>query len=496
MRLLLPVILLLPAQESKLPVPSIPEQKRAEADVRSVYKEDFAKKDRETKRALTQKLLDQAMDRANTATARYVLLMLARDVAAEGMDLTAGFSAVERMDKLYEMGRPPISGATYTSNLNAQKAAFLALARKHASTPDDLAILSRAYLELAEAALAALEFDDAQAAADQAARLSRDGDLTSRVSALSKEIPLRRQEEAAAKKAELALSVSADDAEANLTMGRYLLFVKGDDANGLASLLKCGDPGLQDAARKELSKPSSPEAMAEVAEAWAALASKERSPLHKRRYQERGLRWFKLAHERAGGLTKAKIERRLRELDPAGLAGRTITFTSPDRLNLFVTSGGAWKIQAGELVGCCPGGTEWATVKASYSAITQIRVRGRIVPPARTNFRIWAGPLRIIFNWELAEENHYWNYWNGRVRTVTKPPLMTPGRESEIVILQTGKKVTISVDGKKDYETEAILNGTVSFQASLGSTIAIRELRIDGTIDPAKEVAAENRAEP
>lgn len=495
MRWLVAAILLV-AQEERLPIPSAAEQKKNESEIKAIFKEDLSKRDRDSKKTLSQKLLDQAMDARNTSASRYVLLFLARDLAAEGMEVATGFSAIQHLDKLYEMGKPPLTGATFSSNLNAQKAAFLNAAKKYAGSPDDQLLLARAYLELAESALTRFEFDDAQVAVDQAARLSKDPDVSSQITAFAKEIPLRKQEDAAVKKAELTLAASSEDPEANLTIGRYLLFVKVDEPNGLAALAKTSDTGLKDVAKRELAKPISPEDMAAVGEAWVTVATRERSPLHKRRFHDRGVRWLNQALDLAGGLTKAKIEKRLKELNPVALDARAITFTSPDRLRLFVTSGGTWKVQGGELIGSCPGGSEWATLKAHYSSITQIRIKGRIVPPAKTNFRIWAGPLRIIYNWELAEENHYWNYWNGRVRTATKPPLLTPGKESEIIIQQMGKKVVITVDGKKDYETEAVLAGTVSFQASLGSTMAIRELKVEGTIDAGKEVAPENRAEP
>ena len=47
-------------QDPKLPVPEAADQKRAELDVRGVFKDEFAKKDRDSRRALGQKLLAQA----------------------------------------------------------------------------------------------------------------------------------------------------------------------------------------------------------------------------------------------------------------------------------------------------------------------------------------------------------------------------------------------------------------------------------------------------
>ena len=67
------------AQE-KLPVPDPSEQKKAESDIRGVYKELYAKKDRDSRRALGQTLLAQAADAGNAPATRYAVLVMARDI--------------------------------------------------------------------------------------------------------------------------------------------------------------------------------------------------------------------------------------------------------------------------------------------------------------------------------------------------------------------------------------------------------------------------------
>ena len=195
----------------------------------------------------------------------------------------------------------------------------------------------------------------------------------------------------------------------------------------------------------------------------------------------------------SGGLVRAAIEQHLAELAPGAPAGTTIVFHSPDTLLRFVTSGGTWTLEDGELRGSSPGGTEWATLATTYRAIECVTLRGLIVPPATTNFRIWVGPLHLIFNWEMADENHFRNQGDN---TVIRTRALVPGKEHEIVLRQTGKKVTVTVDGRTVWQPQAELAGTVSLQAALGSTIAIRLLRVDGTPDPNVATKAETREKP
>jgi len=77
--------------------------------------------------------------------------------------------------------------------------------------------------------------------------------------------------------------------------------------------------------------------MSDVAEAWITLASKEEVLLHKRRYQSRARHWFDEALKIAGGIARAKIEKRLGELEGAGSA--KAGSPTKDRLTLDLGGG-------------------------------------------------------------------------------------------------------------------------------------------------------------
>ncbi len=149
------------AQDSKLPLPSPADQKKAEAEVRSLFKEDFARKDRESRRTLSRKLLALAADEKNTPASRYVVLVLSGDLAVEGFDLPAALSTAEQIEKFYAVDKPPLAGATFTATTFAVKAQVLNNAQRFAQSQDDVVTLGGAYLKLSEDALKERGFDDA-----------------------------------------------------------------------------------------------------------------------------------------------------------------------------------------------------------------------------------------------------------------------------------------------------------------------------------------------
>lgn len=170
-----------------------------------------------------------------------------------------------------------------------------------------------------------------------------------------------------------------------------------------------------------------------------------------------------------------------------------LKFDAPDDLDQFVLSGGTWRVMNGELVGTCPGDRSWATCRTSYRRMSSVVIRGRIVPPGKHNLRVWVGPVHLIFNWELADENHFRTH--GRL-TRSRPHALTPGKAHEIELKQVHGKVVVTVDAKTVYETQAALRGTISLQAALKATIAVEEIRIVGEPDPTARVVPLTKSAP
>jgi serine/threonine protein kinase len=114
--------------------------------------------------------------------------------------------------------------------------------------------------------------------------------------------------------AEIALIKTPDDGNAQLTVGRWLCFTKGDWPAGLAHLARGSDAELRQLAERDLRHPAEVGDQLELGDAWwgRALAAPldDRKPL-----LLRAAYWYRLAEPKAStGLAKIKIQKRLDDL--------------------------------------------------------------------------------------------------------------------------------------------------------------------------------------
>ncbi len=131
-----------------------------------------------------------------------------------------------------------------------------------------------------------------------------------------------------------------------------------------------------------------------------------------------------------------------------------------------------------------------------FSRISSIKIRGRIQAPGNDNLRFTAGPVRGILNWE-----HGGNLFQtllpappgakhddrARERTKIEPAALAPGKLHEILIAKgEGNKISVSVDGKELFTTEAEFFGTLAIQAG-NTPLEIESISLTGVIDPNKQ---------
>jgi len=173
----------------------------------------------------------------------------------------------------------------------------------------------------------------------------------------------------------------------------------------------------------------------------------------------------------------------------------TTLFNSEQSLKFLKLNGGEWSIKNNELVGTCQGDRQWATIDVVYKQIYSVTIVAKIVSPSKNNLRLFIGPVHAILNWEGANENHYRN-GNRSNRHVTTPHVLEPGKEAELVIRANNNQILLTINGTEQFKSTGKLDGTISFQAALGSTIAIKSIKIEGEIDVAKKASAETRSLP
>ena len=316
-----------PEPPEKLPVPSSPEQKEAETLVRSIFKDDFAKRAPDDIRTLAAKLLDEGITSEDGPAVKYVLLRESIDLATRIGDVPAAIQAVDAMAEAFLIDAFDRKKKVLTASIRTTR------------TPATREALADAWLALAEEAVLVDNFADAASfctKAKTAARSARNAGLYEQASARSREISTLRRDFAPIKKSMDALAANPADPKANLTVGRWVYLVK-NDTTGLWFLSQGSDSDYRNVAELELAKPEEGAGCLALANAWYDLASRERSKSLKPRLQGKALKWYEAALPGLAALDRIRTETRIEELQKTALRGATasarglVFWIEPDR---------------------------------------------------------------------------------------------------------------------------------------------------------------------
>lgn len=341
-----------PRLPKKTPVPDLESQAKSEKEVKELYKAEYGKTKTADLKKLAAILLKQGVETKDNASDRYVLLREARDLAARAGEFETALRAIEEM------------ASDFAVSASDLKARALARAGEAALTPEAGKVLAEAAFGLIDEAIAADEFDAAlrlAAVASSVARKASWGAFAAKAEARQKELKALQQDFQQVKEAADKLRQTPDDAEANLTMGRYFCLVKGAWDKGLPMLARGSDPALQALAAKEASRSADPDALIELGDGWTEQAGKEKG-LAKTQMLLRAKSNYEQALPELKGLTKNKIELKIQEFAkstgetarPAltGLAGLTpgsfslATRSGPVREQLLLDGGGNARSEA------------------------------------------------------------------------------------------------------------------------------------------------------
>jgi hypothetical protein len=138
--------------------------------------------------------------------------------------------------------------------------------------------------------------------------------LTGRVAARTADVERLKAAYGPVREAARKLAADPDDAAANLAVGKFECFEKGDWDKGLPRLLVGGDEALKELADRDLAMTTSGEDMAELAGMWHERAQKEKDAA-KLHMEQRAYYWYRQALPKLGGLTKVQAEKAVKELE-------------------------------------------------------------------------------------------------------------------------------------------------------------------------------------
>ena len=300
------------AVTKRLPAPDEQARREAEQRTREIFKRELAEAvTPEQKLALAVKLAHQAEKTADDPAARFVLMRLACEKAAEAGGLTAALDLADRLRQFFDL------------DVLTLKADLLDKAAGAMGTGTPASAASQQFVDqatsLADEAVAADNLDLAGRFVRQAlsaARKMKDPALLRRLEARDREVGRMKTRFMEVGKALNLLAENPADREANLLVGRWYCFDAGNWAKGLPLLAKGADAGLAKLAEQDVAQPEDPRQQMLLADQWWNLAKREKGP-QQRGIQARAQHWYELALPGLTGLDKAEVETRLAELTSA-----------------------------------------------------------------------------------------------------------------------------------------------------------------------------------
>jgi formylglycine-generating enzyme required for sulfatase activity len=285
----------------KAAVPDAVAQQAVLKTVKEVFAAEYRKVKPEEKAELAATLLKQGLESKDDAATHYVLLQEAINLAGQAGAVETAVKAMNELVKIFNV------------NVAEQQLKTFEAVGRSANTPEANQALAAACLAAMEEAVTNDGYVEAgrlAALAEGAARKAKDLAAITRIQTRMKEVRELQNEFARVKAAKETLFVQPDDAEANLAVGRFLCFVKGDWEKGLPLLAKGSDASLKALAEKDLAQPQEAKEQMAVADGWWDLAEKM-AGAQKSRMQERAAEFYRKALPELKGLDKVKVERRV-----------------------------------------------------------------------------------------------------------------------------------------------------------------------------------------
>ncbi|HWE95939.1 MAG TPA: hypothetical protein VG269_18395 [Tepidisphaeraceae bacterium] len=286
------------SSSDRQPVPKSLEQEKAEREIRTKYKSEFAARDPGEQLALAHKLREEAAA-ADDLPTKFVLLREARDLAVKAGDFQYALATVDALAK------------SFAIDAEEMKASALSIGVDISALPAPQ--LVDAYLKVADDALEVWNVDLAHKSAYLARKVAkRDAGALAKVTECERKIAAERKELAPIAAAAKRLKVDPDDPEANLIIGRHLCVNTKQWDAALPYLAKSPDGPTKDAATKDTAGPTEPDSMAAVADLWWDLKD-AKANIPPAAAHARAAYWYAKALPGLTGEKKAIAEKRIAE---------------------------------------------------------------------------------------------------------------------------------------------------------------------------------------
>lgn len=295
--------------ETRAPVPQAEPLRKAVVEIKSVYKDDYAKAlSIEGREALAKKLNDEAARTKEDPVVRYALATQSLEMAIRLCDVKLASGLVNGLCTYYDVDSWQL------------KAKTLAQLSGTAKTADQRRIIASLAFDLVEKALAEERYDagvQLAATASEMAATLRDSAFREKTREAHARARRIQEEAVAVQAAQERLATQSDDAAAHLLIGRFYAMERNDWDSGLPHLLRGSDAQLSALARRELAGAPQPIDQMALADAWWDLAGirRDTDPILAKEMRSRAVYWYRRAVDKLDGFEKSKAKKRIAEVD-------------------------------------------------------------------------------------------------------------------------------------------------------------------------------------
>lgn len=293
------------AAQPKTPIPNADAQQAATKAAGELFAERFKQaKTTAEKTALATDMMSAAGKVQAGSPDQYVLLKIARDMAAGTGDAATALQAAERLLEQFDEPAAELIGDT------------LLTAAREATTSAQHKAVAEAALSFAGTLADADQYETALSVCEAARSSAQRAKLYPLAKELTAQIEEIKRQQLLSEEYRKALSALEDkptDPAANLAAGRHLCFVKGDWKRGVPMLALGSDAPLKAAAIKDLRGANSAEEQAAIGDAWWDLAEAKQGGERDTLRRRAGF-WYRQAMKELEGLSRLKVEQRIGQL--------------------------------------------------------------------------------------------------------------------------------------------------------------------------------------
>lgn len=307
-------------KQERQAVPSESDLQKALKTVKETFAAEYAAaKSAEQKAALAAKFIDTAKQTLDDPASRYTLYNEARTLALDGGSLEVLNDALNPMIDEFVVDAP-----------TARLEAWNALLKKPRVDPSTSAQFVRLGNALFDQAVTDADFDVGKRYGDfvlaATRKLANSGPAVKTATERIAAIAARQKEWPALTAAAEKLKTAPDDADANLTIARYLALAADDWPAAFPLYAKSSDEALKAAAEKSLAAISGTLPPATAGDIWWDAAQTLKAP-QKAEFAAAADFWYRRAAPQLSGLSRTRVQKRLDELE-SQLPARVIAATT------------------------------------------------------------------------------------------------------------------------------------------------------------------------